>query len=251
MTKASVEIVVPVYNKEAALPDSIRRLTAFLETNLTNPWLVTIADNASIDNTRAVSESLCQEIPGVDYFYLPEKGRGRALRQAWLHSEADIVSYMDVDLSTDLAHFPQLIAALETGSHVAAGSRLSRESRVTRGFKREFISRCYNLMVKTLFLNPFPDAQCGFKAMTRTTAQAIIPHIKNNNWFFDTELLLIAAKRGYRISSIPVKWDDDPTTTVRIAGAATEHFKGLLRLRFGGIPKVARPESRSSFNPES
>ena len=251
MTKASVEIVVPVYNEEAALPDSIRRLTAFLETNLSNPWLVTIADNASIDNTRAVSESLCQEIPGVDYFYLPEKGRGRALRQAWLHSEADIVSYMDVDLSTDLAHFPQLIAALETGSHVAAGSRLSRESRVTRGFKREFISRCYNLMVKTLFLNPFPDAQCGFKAMTRTAAQAIIPHIKNNNWFFDTELLLIAAKRGYRISSIPVKWDDDPTTTVRIAGAATEHFKGLLRLRFGGIPKVARPESQSSFNPEN
>ena len=251
MTKASVEIVVPVYNEEAALPDSIRRLTDFLDANLSNPWLVTIADNASIDNTRAVSESLCQEIPGVDYFYLPEKGRGRALRQAWLHSEADIVSYMDVDLSTDLAHFPQLIAALETGSHVAAGSRLSRESRVTRGFKREFISRCYNLMVKTLFLNPFPDAQCGFKAMTRTAAEAIIPHIQNNNWFFDTELLLIAAKRGYRISSIPVKWDDDPTTTVRIAGAATEHFKGLLRLRFGGIPKVARPESRSSFNSEN
>ena len=112
MTKASVEIVVPVYNEEAALPDSIRRLTAFLDANLTNPWLVTIADNASIDNTRAVSESLCQEIPGVDYFYLPEKGRGRALRQAWLHSEADIVSYMDVDLSTDLAHFPQLISGV-------------------------------------------------------------------------------------------------------------------------------------------
>lgn len=249
MPQASVEIVVPVYNEEAALPDSIRRLTAFLETNLPNPWLITIADNASIDRTRAVSESLCQEIPGVDYFYLPQKGRGRALRTAWLHSEADIVSYMDVDLSTDLSHFPQLIAALETGSHVAAGSRLSRTSRVTRGFQREFISRCYNLMIKTLFLNPFPDAQCGFKAMTRPAAQAILPHIKNNNWFFDTELLLIAAKRGYRITSIPVKWDDDPTTTVHIAGAAAEHFKGLLRLRFGGIPKIAGP-TRPGFGEE-
>lgn len=246
MAQAAVEIVVPVYNEEAALPGSIRRLTAFLEANLPNPWLVTIADNASIDSTRAVSESLCQEIPGVDYFYLPQKGRGRALRTAWLHSEADIVSYMDVDLSTDLAHFPQLVTALETGSDVATGSRLSRESRVTRGFKREFISRCYNLMVRGMFFTAFPDAQCGFKAMTRSAAQAILPHIKNNNWFFDTELLLIAAKRGYRISSIPVKWDDDPTTTVNIGGTAAENFKGLLRLRFGGIPKIASP-ARQGF----
>ena len=242
MPQASVEIVVPVYNEEAALPDSIRRLTAFLEVNLPNPWRVTIADNASVDATRAVAESLGREIPGVDYFYLPQKGRGLALRTAWLNSEADIVSYMDVDLSTDLAHFPQLIAALESGAHIAIGSRLSRESRVTRGFKREFTSRCYNLLIKALFFTAFPDAQCGFKALTRPAAQAILPHIANNNWFFDTELLLIAAKRGYRISSIPVRWEDDPTSTVNITGTALEDIKGLLRLRFGGIPKVPGPQ---------
>ena len=243
MTKASVAIVVPVYNEETALPDSIRRLTAFLAANLPNPWLVTIADNASVDATRAVAESLCREIPGVDYFYLPQKGRGRALRTAWLNSEADLVSYMDVDLSTDLAHFPQLIAALESGFHIATGSRLSRGSQVTRGFKREFTSRCYNLLIKAMFFTPFPDAQCGFKALTRPAAQALLPHIANNNWFFDTELLLIAAKRGYRISSIPVQWRDDPTTTVNITGTALEDVKGLLRLRFGGIPKAPGPQN--------
>lgn len=243
MPKASVAIVVPVYNEETALPDSIRRLTAFLAANLPNPWLVTIADNASVDATRAVAESLCREIPGVDYFYLPQKGRGRALRTAWLNSEADLVSYMDVDLSTDLAHFPQLIAALESGFHIATGSRLSRGSQVTRGLKREFTSRCYNLLIKAMFFTPFPDAQCGFKALTRPAAQALLPHIVNNNWFFDTELLLIAAKRGYRISSIPVQWRDDPTTTVNITGTALEDVKGLLRLRFGGIPKAPRPQS--------
>ena len=120
---------------------------------------------------------------------------------------------MDVDLSTDLSHFPQLVESLESGYDVAVGSRLSRDSQVTRAFKREFISRSYNVLIKSLFFTPFPDAQCGFKALTRQAAQAIIPSIENNNWFFDTELLIIAAKRGYRIKSIPVKWDDDPTST--------------------------------------
>ena len=238
---ATVDIVVPVYNEEKALPGSIERLTGFLQDNVANPWQVIIADNASTDRTRPVSEELCRQYSGVSYFYLPQKGRGRALRATWLASEADIVSYMDVDLSTDLAHFPQLIEALESGYHVVTGSRLSKESQVTRAFKREFISRSYNLLIKSMFFTGFPDAQCGFKALTRPAAQAIIPYIENNNWFFDTELLIIAAKRGYRIKSIPVKWDDDPTSTVNITGTAAEDIKGLLRLRFGGIPPAPRP----------
>ena len=238
---ASVDIVVPVYNEEEALPGSIERLTGFLQDNVANPWQVIIADNASTDRTRPVSEELCRQYSGVSYFYLPQKGRGRALRSTWLASEADIVSYMDVDLSTDLIHFPQLIEALESGYHVVTGSRLSKESQVTRAFKREFISRSYNLLIKSMFFTGFPDAQCGFKALTRPAAQAIIPYIENNNWFFDTELLIIAAKRGYRIKSIPVKWDDDPTSTVNITGTAAEDIKGLLRLRFSGIPPAPRP----------
>jgi glycosyltransferase involved in cell wall biosynthesis len=238
---ASVDVVVPVYNEEAALPGSIERLTAFLAGNLSNPWRVIIADNASTDSTRVVSQELAAGYPNVHYYHLPQKGRGRALRAAWLESDADIVSYMDVDLSTDLNHFPQLVAALESGYHVAVGSRLSRDSQVTRAFRREFISRSYNLLVKSLFFTPFPDAQCGFKGLTRQAAQAIIPSVENNNWFFDTELLIIAAKHGYRIKSIPVKWDDDPTSTVNITATAMEDIKGLLRLRLGGIPKVPGP----------
>ena len=238
---ASVEIVIPVYNEEAALPGSIQRLSGFLAENLDNPWRITIADNASVDGTREVAQALSRDYANVAYFYLPQKGRGRALRAAWLSSEADILSYMDVDLSTDLSHFPQLVAALESGHHVATGSRLSAESQVTRAFKREFISRSYNLLIKSMFLTPFPDAQCGFKALTRQAAQAIVPAIENNNWFFDTELLIIAAKRGYSVKSIPVKWDDDPTSTVNITNTAIEDIKGLLRLRFGGIPHVPGP----------
>ena len=148
---------------------------------------------------------------------------------------------MDADLSTDLSHFPQLIAALESGSHIAVGSRLSKESQVVRGFKREFISRGYNLLINSMFFIGLPDAQCGFKALTRATAEAIVPSIKNNNWFFDTELLVIAAKRGFKISSVPVKWVDDPTSTVNVVSTAKEDVKGLFRLRFGGVPQGDRP----------
>ncbi|SVA31412.1 uncharacterized protein METZ01_LOCUS84266 [marine metagenome] len=238
---ATVDITIPVYNEEEVLPRTIANLTEFLDGHLANPWQVTIADNASTDSTQAVSEMLARQHPGINYLRIPQKGRGRALRTAWLDSVADIVSYMDADLSTDLSHFPELIAALESGSHIAVGSRLSKGSQVSRGFKREFVSRGYNLLINSLFFTGLPDAQCGFKALTRATAEAIVPSIKNNNWFFDTEMLVIAAKRGFNIASVPVKWTDDPNSTVNVVGTAKEDVKGLLRLRFGGVPQVERP----------
>ena len=238
---ATVDIVIPVFNEEQALPRSIVILADFLKANLRNPWQIVIADNASTDRTQSVSEMLCERYSGITYLHIPQKGRGRALKAAWLDSTADIVSYMDVDLSTDLTHFPPLVESLQEGYHVAIGNRLSKGSKVSRSIKREVVSRGYNLLIKSMFFTPFQDAQCGFKALTRQAAKAIVPHIKNDNWFFDTELLIIAAKRGYRIKQLPVKWDDDPTSAVNIAGTATEDIKGLLRLRFGGIPLVAPP----------
>ncbi len=243
---ATVDIIIPVYNEEEVLPRTIVTLTEYLRGNLSNPWRIVIADNASTDSTRAVSEMLCERHSGVHYLHLTQKGRGRALRTAWLDSRADIVSYMDADLSTDLSHFPQLIQAIESGNHIAVGSRLSKASQVQRGFKREFISRSYNLLINSMFFTGLPDAQCGFKALTRAAAEAIVPSIKNNNWFFDTEMLIIAAKRGYNIASVPVKWDDDPTSTVNVMSTAMEDIKGLLRLRFGGVPRVERPAPPSN-----
>ncbi|HCP23322.1 MAG: glycosyltransferase family 2 protein [SAR202 cluster bacterium] len=243
---ATVDIIIPVYNEEEVLPRTIVTLTEYLRGNLSNPWRIVIANNASTDNTRAVSEMLCERHSGVHYLHLTQKGRGRALRTAWLDSRADIVSYMDADLSTDLSHFPQLIQAIESGNHIAVGSRLSKASQVQRGFKREFISRSYNLLINSMFFTGLPDAQCGFKALTRAAAEAIVPSIKNNNWFFDTEMLIIAAKRGYNIASVPVKWDDDPTSTVNVMSTAMEDIKGLLRLRFGGVPRVERPAPPSN-----
>ena len=230
--QVSVEVVVPVYNEQDALPKSIPALCAYLETYFPYRWSLVIADNASTDATWAVAEGLTYAYPGVSVLHLEEKGRGRALKAAWATSEADVVAYMDVDLSTNLWSFLPLVAPLATGhSDVAIGSRLLKGATVTRQWKREVISRCYNLLIKTLFGNRFSDAQCGFKSIKRSVAQELLPEIEDGEWFFDTELLLLAEERGYRISEVPVDWIEDLDSRVRIVSTALEDVKGLLRIR--------------------
>jgi hypothetical protein len=172
----------------------------------------------------------------VNVLHLDQKGRGRALKAAWLGSEADVLSYMDVDLSTDIATYPILVGAIaERGYDVATGSRLKRRSQTTRGLKREFISRTYNTIIKLTFRTRFSDAQCGFKAISKKAARELLPRIENNEWFFDTELLINAEKRGYRVADIPVRWVDDPDSRVNIPRTVREDLEGLWRLKRSGL----------------
>jgi glycosyltransferase involved in cell wall biosynthesis len=233
----TVAVVIPVYNEEKALPDSIAKLRDYLSRNLKHQWHIVIADNASTDKTWEIAQSLAKQYADIVPVHIDQKGRGRALRKVWLESKADIMSYMDVDLSTGLEAFPTLVQAIIDGADIAIGSRLKRGARTTRGLKREFTSRCYNLIIKVMFFTTLSDAQCGFKAVSRDCAQKILPLTKNNEWFFDTELLLLAMKNGYKIKEIPVTWVDDPGTTVNIKKTVIEDLKGLARIRFHKIPK--------------
>ena len=227
----TVDVVIPVYNEEHILAQSIATLRGFLEENLAQEWKIIVADNASTDKTCEIAQALSQEHRDIVTMHLNEKGRGRALRKAWLESAADIVSYMDVDLSTELAAFPKLIQAIEDGYDIAIGSRLLRGSSVKRSFKRELTSRSYNFVIKAMFFTKFSDAQCGFKALSSKAAQELVPLIQDQEWFFDTELLILAEKKGYRIREIPVAWIEDPDTRVAIAKTVFADLKGLLRLR--------------------
>jgi len=241
-SKASIDIVIPVLNEERALPGTVATLREFLRDAIPNPCRIVIADNGSDDSTPQVGRGLAEEHPDVAYLRLEQRGRGRALRRAWLESQADLVSYMDVDLSTDLSAFQPLVQALEDGYDLAIGSRLAKESTVRlRSLKREVISRSYNLLIEAMFFTRFSDAQCGFKAMTSAAARALLPHVQDQGWFFDTELLILAEKRGFRIMDVPVTWTDDPDTRVKVVRTAWDDLKGLLRLRFGGLPRVERP----------
>jgi len=230
-----IEIAVPVYNEEHVLTAAIHRLHGYLSENFPFPFRITIADNASTDGTWVLARALSAELgtPGAEVraVHLDLKGRGRALRKVWGDSDADVVTYMDVDLSTDLGAFLPLVAPLITGhSDLAIGSRLTRGSAVVRGPKREIISRCYNLLLRTTLRAHFSDAQCGFKAGRTEVVQALLPLVEDEAWFFDTELLLLAERSGLRIHEVPVDWTDDPDSRVDIARTVRDDLRGMARV---------------------
>jgi putative flippase GtrA len=230
-TVADIEVVIPVYNEEKALETSVRRLRRYLDSSFPFPAVITIADNASTDRTWEIASQLSRTMQGVHAVHLVEKGRGRALRAVWSASEAEVVAYMDVDLSTDLDALLPLVAPLISGhSDLAIGTRLAKNARVVRGPKREVISRCYNLFVRATLHNGFSDAQCGFKAMRRDAAEHLLPLVLDNEWFFDTELLVLAERNGLRIYEVPVDWVDDPDSRVHIASTAIRDVKGVYRM---------------------
>jgi len=230
--RQSVDVVIPVLNEAHVLERSVQTVRDFLREHLPYAWRVVIVDNGSTDGTDMIGRRLAQ-LPDVEFMHLTQRGRGRALRHAWTTSHADMVCYTDVDLSTELPALLKLAdAILNEGYDVATGSRLMRESRTTRSFSRELISRCYNILVKIILFTSFSDAQCGFKAVSRRAVNEIVPQIKDESWFFDTELLVLAEKLGYRIKDIPVEWIEDDDSRVKIARTAWEDIKGVLRLRW-------------------
>jgi putative flippase GtrA len=229
-----VDIVVPVKDEERDLAPSVRRLCAFLRDDFPFSARVTIADNGSTDRTWAVATALSHQFPAVTAVHLEQPGRGRALRAIWSGSDAAVLAYMDVDLSTDLNALLPLVAPLLSGhSDVAIGTRLARGSRVVRGPRREVISRGYNLLLRASLRVEFSDAQCGFKAIRRDQARALLPLTEDTGWFFDTELLVLAERAGLRIHEVPVDWIDDTDSRVDIVATALADLRGIARLGYG------------------
>jgi putative flippase GtrA len=234
MKVLQVDVVVPVRNEERDLVPSIRRLVAYLRESFPFTARVTIADNGSTDTTWAIATGLARELAEVRAVHMDLPGRGRALRAIWSESDAEVLAYMDVDLSTNLNGLLPLVAPLLSGhSDLAIGTRLARGSRVIRGPKRELISRSYNVLLHTLMGVRFSDAQCGFKAIRRDQARALLPLTQDTGWFFDTELLVLAERAGLRIHEVPVDWTDDLDSRVDIVGTALADLRGMARLGTG------------------
>ncbi len=233
MQKPSVEITVPVYNEEKELEKNIAVLSDFCSKKLTNyDWRITIADNASTDNTPIIASSIEKKNPRISHFRLEQKGRGRAVKRAWVESGKDLCVYMDLDLSTDLVHLPKLLYALQNGFDIAIGSRLARGAKVEgRTLIREITSRVLNFFfIQFFFQTHFTDAQCGFKAVTKRVVEQLIPKIKDNEWFFDGELLIVGEKSGFKIYEEPVHWVDNPGSTVRLISTIWGDLMSISRL---------------------
>lgn len=233
MKKNSVEIVIPVYNEEKELEENITSLYQFCDGRLKQyNWHITIADNSSTDNTPIIGATLAKKLPQLSLFRLEQKGRGRAVKRVWSQSKSDFCAYMDLDLSTDLKHLPKLLEALEKGADIAIGSRLAKGAKVEgRTWLRELTSRALNFFfIQFFFQTHFTDAQCGFKAVKREVVDRLLPHILDNGWFFDGELLIVAEKSGYKIYEEPVHWVDNPGSTVRLVSTISGDIKVMWRL---------------------
>jgi glycosyltransferase involved in cell wall biosynthesis len=246
----TVELVLPVHNEQRILEQSVRTLYDYLETHLGCSFQITIADNASTDETLGIAERLAAGLPDVRVLHLERKGRGNALREAWGASRAEVVGYMDIDLSTDLSCLPGLLSPLlESRSDLGIGSRLAPGARVTRGVKRETISRSYNILLRGLLGVGFSDAQCGFKAARREAIAPLLTEVKDDGWFFDTELLYLARRNRLAIHEVPVLWVDDPDSRVAIVATALEDLRGIARLRREARGRSDSP--RDQLGPES
>jgi glycosyltransferase involved in cell wall biosynthesis len=242
-----IEVVVPVFREERVLEHNIVQLTAYLQHHFPFRWRVVVADNASTDGTLDVARRLAGEIPHLAVLHLDRKGRGRALKAAWSASEADVLAYMDVDLSTNLESFLPLVAPLLSGhSDVAIGTRLAPGASVRRQWKREVLSRGWNALVQAGFGARFSDAQCGFKALRADAARRLLPLVGDDDWFFDTELLLLAERNGLRIYEVPVDWIEDLDSRVDLWPTVAADLRGLWRVRrsFWGGGGTAPPDER-------
>ncbi|MFC5679336.1 glycosyltransferase [Aeromicrobium endophyticum] len=248
----ALDVVIPVHNEEKALVASVEKVRAHLR-GLPFEHRITIADNASTDATDRLARELAARFDDVRVVSLTRKGRGRALKEAWSRSDAEVLVYMDVDLSTDLnALLPLVAPLLSRHSDLAIGSRLARTSRTTRGPRREVISRGYNVLLRSALRARFSDAQCGFKAIRRDVAAQLLPLVEDDEWFFDTELLIVAERAGLRIHEVPVDWVDDPDSRVDVVRTALADLRGMGRLGWslvrGRIPlaEVAQALGRAT-----
>lgn len=239
----SLQIVLPVLNEQAILARSISRVHRYLSENFSSyDWHILIVDNGSTDSTQNVANKLSRELINVDVMILRERGRGRAVSMGWLEKNADISIYMDIDLSTEMQALQKLVNAIDRdGYDIAIASRLKTGSKVIgRSFHREFISRVYSLIVRSMFLMKIKDYQCGCKAISRNAARDLLPIIEDTGWFFDSELVILASYNKYSVNEIPVIWTDDTDSRVRIISTALADLSGLIRLRFGGLRRASR-----------
>lgn len=232
MSRHQVTFVIPVFNEVRILAASVARIQAACVSWSRWDCDFVIADNGSVDGTWPLAQALARGQPGWKAIRCPRRGRGAALREAWTECPSDVVGYFDVDLSTDLRHVPEMLELIfDGGCQLVLGSRFAPGAVVSRGPLREFLSRAYNLLARWMTASRLRDHQCGFKALTRDAVRALLPGVRNDRWFFDTELLVLAQRRGLRIRELPVIWIDDPDSRVRILPTICEDLHGLWRLR--------------------
>ena len=232
--KITVDIVVPVYNEQETLATQIKKLHNYVEQIEKINCSIIIANNGSQDETASIAIELTKIYSNVRYSFTSQPGPGKILKQCWSQSDADIVGYMDLDLSTSLHHFSEAVELLSDDScDVVNGSRLLPESQVIgRRAMRTVSSIVFNKVLKTVFQTKISDGMCGFKFFRRDVINEIkLSEIEHDGWFASASFLLVAEAQKFRIREIPVVWQDDARSKVKIIKLSLEYLRNIVSLK--------------------
>ncbi len=225
-----LSIILPAYNEAKRIESAVERIMEFMNSNFQD-FEIIIAEDGSTDGTDKVAEKLAEKYGFVRHLHSDERlGRGKALNNAIKRSEYEFVIYMDVDLSTDLKHVNDIYEALKAGYDIAVGSRLLKSSRAKRPFTRDLSSRVYNFLVRALLKSGIHDHQCGFKGFRKSRIADILDSIADNHWFWDTELLVLAQRKGLKIKEIPVTWEHGGESKVSILNDSIYMLRNIFRI---------------------
>jgi glycosyltransferase involved in cell wall biosynthesis len=231
MKKLKIDFVIPIYNEEKVLENSICKLRKYLVDNVKNNWLIVIVENGSSDKSLEIAKNLSKKYSKIDCIHTDRKGRGYALKYALENSKADICLYMDVDLSTGLSAIQEAVLSMKKGYNLVIGSRYLDDSKAKRSIKRLILSKGYNLLVWFLFRTKIRDLQCGFKAVNQKIIKNILPKIKSNEWFFDTELIILSERGKYKIKEIPISWKENNNSKVKIIKTIKKYIFNSIKLK--------------------
>ncbi|MCX6745528.1 MAG: glycosyltransferase [Candidatus Parcubacteria bacterium] len=232
-------IVIPSYNEELVIENTLLKLAAYAQQFLTDyDYQIIAADNKSTDKTKEKARQLLAKINRLAYLFIEQKGKGLAIKRTWqkYQDDFDFFVFMDADLATDLSALLPLISALAKENYdLAIGSRNLKDSKIQRSLWRRFFSFGYGLLAKLILGTKISDSTCGFKAVNKKVVQEIMPLVKNQTWFFDSELVFLAEKKGFKIKEIPVCWAEPrklDKSKVNVLKVSSQYLKELLRLRF-------------------
>ena len=239
MKKISVDIILPVYYGNInELEESIKKQISVYPILLKDyNWRIIISINGqNADDIIKLSRKLCKKYKNLKHFYTNIPGKGSGVINGWLKSKAEIRAYMDIDLSVDLRCLPSLIKKIQDGYDVSIGSRYLKESKVNRSFKRKIISIFYHLFLQQIILGTkYKDAQCGFKAINKKVTEQILPIVKDKEWFFESEMLYLAQRKGMKIIEIPVIWKEGRFSSLNLLKVIPEFFSKMIEVRFRRI----------------
>jgi glycosyltransferase involved in cell wall biosynthesis len=228
-------IVIPVLNEEKILKENVLKIFNFCQKNLTINWQIVIVDNRSTDQTVVIAKDLGRRYQQIEYLYVDKVGKGVAIRTGWQKYSADIYCFMDADLATDLSALVTLISSFKEGYDMVIGSRFLAQSQVSRSLIRKMFSFGYHLVARILLNLKIKDLPCGFKAINSRIKENVLPKVKDEAWFFDSELVIVAEKQGYRIKEIPIIWQEPRKgrgeSRVKTLSLSLAYFKQLLALK--------------------